>query len=67
MIKIYRNGIKVLDNTQATFKLDLLELFENVIGCLKTSHGFSVSISDISTLEMLNQINKVRDYRVSIN
>ena len=67
MIKIYRNGIKVLDNTQASFKLDLLELFENVVGCLKTSYGFSVSISDISTLEMLSAIDKVRDYRVSID
>ena len=67
MIKIYRNGIKVLDNTQATFKLDLLELFENTVGCLKTAAGYSVSISDISTLEMLSAIDKVRDYRVSID
>lgn len=67
MIKIYKNGIKVLDNTQASFKLDLLELFEDIVGCLKTSYGFSVSISDISTLEMLSQIDKVRDYRVSID
>lgn len=66
MIKIYRNGIKVLDNSKASFKLDLLELFENTVGCFKTSEGYSVSISDISTLEMLNQIDKVRDYRVSI-
>jgi len=67
MINIYRNGIKILDNSQATFKLDLLELFENVVGCLKTSYGFSVSISDISILEMLSKIDKIRDYRVSID
>ena len=67
MIRIYKNENKILDNSQATFKLDLLELFENVVGCLKTSYGFSVSISDISTLEMLSAIDKVRDYRVSID